>query len=389
MRRLLVGLLVVLAAATPAGADIVDKKHSVDDRIASLQGRVQAAKEKEAALKGEIDSVSSQIRGLEQQVGDVSERLEPLVHELELREVKLNKLNELFGVQTARLAFLRTQYRLSLHRLTRRLVTAYETETPDELSVLLSSHSFTDFIEAVDYIRFVAKRDKEISDAFLASRNEVAAAREHTKIARDAMEKQAKIVAVRVHQVRVLRDQLVAAKGQLDEERARKKADLDSLDAQARADAEEIDALLQVSADLAAKIRAAQAHSTVTRAPSSAGFIWPVNAPITSPFGWRWGRMHEGLDLGASYGSPIAAAAAGTVIWAGWEGGYGNLVVIDHGGGIATAYGHQSQIAVSVGQTVARGQVIGYVGSTGHSTGPHLHFEVRVNGQAVDPLGYL
>src|SRR4029079_9605323 len=130
----------------------------------------------------------------------------------------------------------------------------------------LSSHSFTDFVEAVDYIRFVAKRDKEISDAFLASRNEVAAAREHTKIARDTMEKQAKIVAVRVHQVRVLRDQLVAAKGQLDEERARKKADLDSLDAQARADAEEIDALLQVSADLAAKIRAPPAHSTLTRA---------------------------------------------------------------------------------------------------------------------------
>jgi murein DD-endopeptidase MepM/ murein hydrolase activator NlpD len=116
---------------------------------------------------------------------------------------------------------------------------------------------------------------------------------------------------------------------------------------------------------------------------------WPVSAPITSPFGWRWGRMHEGIDLGAAYGAPIAAAGAGTVIYAGWLGGYGNLTVIDHGGGLATAYGHQSQIAVTVGQQVARGQTIGYVGSTGHSTGPHLHFEVRVNGQAVDPLGYL
>ena len=143
-----------------------------------------------------------------------------------------------------------------------------------------------------------------------------------------------------------------------------------------------------MSADLAAKIRAAQSHSTVQRV-SGAGFIWPVNAPITSPFGWRWGRMHEGLDLGAAYGTPIAAAAAGVVIYAGWEGGYGNLTVIDHGGGLATAYGHQSRIAVSVGQSVAQGEIIGNVGSTGHSTGPHLHFEVRVNGQAVDPLGYL
>ena len=81
-----------------------------------------------------------------------------------------------------------------------------------------------------------------------------------------------------------------------------------------------------------------------------------MNAPITSPFGWRWGRMHEGLDLGAAYGTPIAAAAAGVVIYAGWEGGYGNLTVIDHGGGLATAYGHQSRIAVSVGQSVAQGE---------------------------------
>ena len=87
--------------------------------------------------------------------------------------------------------------------------------------------------------------------------------------------------------------------------------------------------------------------------------LWPVSAPVTSPFGWRWGRMHEGVDLGAPYGAPIAAAAAGTVIYAGWLGGYGNLTVIDHGGGLATAYGHQSRIAVSVGQSVAQGEIIG------------------------------
>jgi murein DD-endopeptidase MepM/ murein hydrolase activator NlpD len=389
MRRLVIGLLVVLIVAAPAGADIVDKKQSVDERIASLQGRVQAAKEKEAALQSEIDAVSTKIRGLEQEAGDVSERLVPLEHELELRELKLNKLNALFAVQTQRLRFLRAEYRTALARLTHRLVAAYEADTPDELSFLLSSRSFADFVDGLDYIRLVAHRDKEITDSVLASRNEVAAARAHTKVARDSMEHQAKIVAVRVHQVRVLRDELLAAKQGLGEARDRKKADLASLSASERADAEEIDSLQQVSADLAAKIRAAQSHSTVTRSTSSSGFIWPVSAPITSPFGWRWGRMHEGIDLGAAYGTPIAAAAAGAVIYAGWEGGYGNLVVIDHGGGLATAYGHQSRIAVSVGQQVAQGQIIGYVGSTGHSTGPHLHFEVRVNGQPVDPLGYL
>jgi murein DD-endopeptidase MepM/ murein hydrolase activator NlpD len=99
--------------------------------------------------------------------------------------------------------------------------------------------------------------------------------------------------------------------------------------------------------------------------------------------------MHEGIDIAVPSGTPVAAAASGTVITAGWLGGYGNLVVIDHGNGLATAYGHNSSVTVGAGQSVAQGQVIAYSGSTGHSTGPHVHFEVRVNGSAVDPLGYL
>ena len=117
--------------------------------------------------------------------------------------------------------------------------------------------------------------------------------------------------------------------------------------------------------------------------------IWPVSGPVTSGFGWRWGRMHEGIDIAVPTGTPVAAAASGRVIYAGWMGGYGNLVVIDHGGGIATAYGHNSSIAVGNGSSVSQGQTISYAGSTGHSTGPHVHFEVRVNGSPVDPLGYL
>ena len=146
------------------------------------------------------------------------------------------------------------------------------------------------------------------------------------------------------------------------------------------------------SAALAAKIRSAQSAAVVpgpTGAPSAAGFIWPVHGVLTSGFGWRWGRMHEGIDLAVSSGTPVVAAAAGTVIVAGWMGGYGNLVVVDHGGGIATAYGHNTSVTVGVGQQVAQGQLIAYSGNTGHSTGPHVHFEVRINGGAVDPMGYL
>jgi murein DD-endopeptidase MepM/ murein hydrolase activator NlpD len=388
MRRLALGLVALLVVAAPAGADIVDHKQSVDARITALQARVARAQEQEASLRQEIDDVSGRIRGLEQQVGDVSTRLAPLERELRLREVKLNRLNALFRVQSDRLAFLRAEYRIALGRLNHRLVAAYESNTPDELSILLSSSSFSAFLDGLDYVKLVASRDRQIADAVRSSRDEVAAALAHTKVARRDMLHQAKIVAVRVHQARVLRDQLLASRGALVDAQTRKKADLASLSAQEQADAGEIDSLQQVSAELAAKIQAAQSHSTV-RSTGTGALSWPLSAPITSPFGWRWGRMHEGIDLGAAYGTAIAAAADGTVIYAGWLGGYGNLTVIDHGGGLATAYGHQSRIAVSVGQQVSRGEIIGYVGSTGHSTGPHLHFEVRVNGEPVDPLGYL
>jgi murein DD-endopeptidase MepM/ murein hydrolase activator NlpD len=119
-----------------------------------------------------------------------------------------------------------------------------------------------------------------------------------------------------------------------------------------------------------------------------------VQGPVTSPFGPRClpngdCSFHPGIDIGAASGTPIHAAAAGTVIYAGWMEGYGNLTVIDHGHGLATAYGHQSSIAAGVGSSVSQGSVIGYVGCTGYCFGPHLHFEVRVNGEPVDPMGYL
>ena len=114
-----------------------------------------------------------------------------------------------------------------------------------------------------------------------------------------------------------------------------------------------------------------------------------MNGPVVSGFGMRWGRMHEGIDIAVPTGTQIRAAASGTVSIAGVEGGYGNYTCIDHGGGLSTCYAHQERILVSSGQQVAQAQVIGISDCTGHCLGPHVHFEVRVNGQAVDPLGYL
>ena len=134
--------------------------------------------------------------------------------------------------------------------------------------------------------------------------------------------------------------------------------------------------------------RASRAQRRRPAAPRR-NWVRPSGGPLTSRYGYRWGRMHRGIDLGASYGSPIYAAAAGHVSYAGPEGGYGRLVTIRHAGGITTAYGHMSRIVVRRGQRVSAGQVIAYVGSAGRSTGPHLHFEVRRGGAYLNPLTFL
>ncbi|MEA2485944.1 MAG: hypothetical protein QOD46_1055, partial [Actinomycetota bacterium] len=148
------------------------------------------------------------------------------------------------------------------------------------------------------------------------------------------------------------------------------------------------------SAQIAALLQAAtgQSGSIVT---GGGQLVWPAVGPITSPFGWRihpifhTREFHPGIDIGAPYGATVSAADAGTVEFAGTMSGYGNVLVIDHGGGLATLYGHLSAYSVSVGQSVGRGAPIANVGCTGWCTGPHLHFEVRISGTPVDPMPYL
>jgi murein DD-endopeptidase MepM/ murein hydrolase activator NlpD len=179
-------------------------------------------------------------------------------------------------------------------------------------------------------------------------------------------------------------------------------------DYQARADQlqaaeDELTAVINqhLAEEAAAQARAAGEVATASvpmpklTASSAGGFIMPTDGEVSSSFGYRRHpilgtvRLHAGTDFGAGYGSPIWAAKDGEVIFAGWNGGYGNCVIIAHEGGLSTLYGHQSDIAVSVGQEVSQGEIIGYVGSTGQSTGPHLHFEVRVGGQPEDPMLFL
>jgi murein DD-endopeptidase MepM/ murein hydrolase activator NlpD len=391
VRRAALVLVFAVVAAAPAGADtIVEHKQSVDAKIAALGEQVANAQEREASLRAEVEAVSSEIRALAQRVNDISVDLESLEHELDLRRERLRQLNELFRLQTERLKLLRRQHAIALRRLGDRVDSLYRQDRPDTLSLLLSSTSFADALDVFDYLQRIADADRRIANEVGAAKNRMRAQREQTRTTRKRHRQETRVVAVRVAQVRALRDRLAASRSGLVAAQAQRQEDLAELTAEQRQELAEMEALQAVSATLTAKIQAAQsAAGTGGGTPSASGLIWPVLGPVTSPFGWRWGRMHEGIDIGAASGTAIRAAAAGTVIYAGWLGGYGNLTVIDHGGGLSTAYGHQSSIAAGYGASVAQGQVIGYVGSTGHSTGPHLHFEVRVNGVPQDPLGYL
>ena len=392
MRRLTLALVVLLLAATPAFGDDVTKKHQVDNTISNLQDRLAAQKQREQSLRNEVADFTSRIRTLEGKVGDVSLRLQTLEADLSLHQRRLNALNALFSIQTKRYSFLEVQYASSISTLNRRLVDIYESDTASTLDVFLGARNVQDAIDKVQYLNDIGVQDRRIAREVSVAKAQVKAARAKTKLLRTNVQGETAVISARTAQTRDVRNQLVGAQNDLSANKDKKLTDLSHLTADERAEVGEIDALQAASNAIGDRIRAAQAQhgsSGAASTPSASGLAWPVGGPVTSPFGWRWGRLHQGIDIAASTGTPIHAAAAGTVIYCGWEDGYGNFVVIDHGGNLATAYGHQSAIAVACGQSVAQGQVIGYVGSTGHSTGPHLHFEVRVDGNPVDPMGYL
>jgi len=384
-------LALVMLVAAPASGGIYDRKQDIDDQIAGVQSKLAQAREREASLSAEIASVSQKIQALESEVGDVSSRLAVLEKDLALHQRKLDHLKELFDLQSERLTFLRSQYMVAVDRLSARLVAVYEGGEPSTMDVLIDADDFSDVLDQLDYLNSIAAQDRGIVKNVEGARDHMRELRARTGKTKARVAAITHVVRVRTEQQRSLKNQLVSRQQGLSAARGARKNSRAAVREDARHYASEAAALQAQSANLAAQIQASRAtitYSSGDSTPSSSGLIWPVNGPVVSPFGWRWGRMHEGIDIAAGYGAPIAAAAAGVVIYAGWMGGYGNLIIIDHGGGLATAYAHQSSFAVG-GGSVSQGQVIGYVGCTGHCFGPHVHFEVRINGSAVDPLGYL
>ena len=379
-RRLAIVCVACLALAAPAAGDNGGK-------LGQVQARIAAARAKEARLTKQINEVTSSIRTLEAKVGDVSRKLSLLEQDLQLHERRLDKLDALYAFETERLTFLQRASARALHELNLRMIDIYETHDPTLVEVIIESDSFQDALNRIHYLDSIAQQDKHVAARVRSARNEVHATRERTKTVRARVHAETLVVAVRTHQQREAKSELLASQSRLSNKRTHQKTQLASTRDQERELIAEANTLAAEDSRIRGQLAAAQGSTDST--PSASGLIWPVSGPVVSPFGYRWGRLHAGIDIGVPYGTPIHAAAAGTVVLAGWVGGYGNYTCIDHGGGMATCYAHQSSFAVSTGAQVGQGEVIGYVGCTGHCFGPHLHFEVRINGNPVDPLGYL
>ena len=411
-RRLLLAaaLCATLLVVAPAGGDPGDEKQRVDDRIGELRQKTEQAEQEEAVLSSEISAASARVRDLQGQVDAEQRQLDGLESQLAAERANLTRLNELYETQTTRLETLQAEHASAVVQLEERVREIYMQDTPDVLSFVFGATSFGDLLDNIELLNDIGRQDARIVDRVADGERKTRNARRETAATRETVQETTRLLAQRVSEQRAVRDRLVVARNEFAAANEARERTLARVRADHAHDAEELDVLQTESAALAAQNRAAQAPApAVSPAPaaspstgpapaapsssspavSSSGFIFPVSGPVVSGFGPRGGAMHEGIDIIAAFGTPVVACASGTVIRSDYGRGYGNVVVIDHGGGLTTTYAHNSSLVARVGQSVSQGQVIAYVGSTGNSSGPHVHLEFRINGTAVDPFNYL
>lgn len=393
MTRRTVGVVALaLVMVASAGAQTPEsEKAAVDARIAALQAEIAASKEEEGVLTSQLSAVVTELEGAQAAVDSAQVSVSALEAELSSAQARLDELTALLARQTKRLERLKAEYTKAVAILEARVRAAYIDEPPDMLAFLVSASSFDEIIDNVELLSRIGSQDQRIARQVEKARTDAAAERKATIETKRLQTATVSVISARTYDARVARDRLALERDRLSTVESLKQSALTNTRESREDYLREVEALAAESAALAATIR--QAHtdsgSTGDGQPSGAGLIWPCDGVVVSGFGMRWGRMHQGIDISCSFGTPNRAAAAGTVIYSGWLGGYGNLVVVDHGNGLSTAYAHATSNVVGVGQSVSQGETVSLVGSTGNSSGPHLHFEVRVNGQAVDPLFYL
>jgi murein DD-endopeptidase MepM/ murein hydrolase activator NlpD len=374
------------------------------DRLEQIERRKQEVERKRSELSARESNLSTAVKDLDAKRAQAETDVRSLDARLSTLDREIAKVEEELAQTQVELALLHddlleVQKRLvgRTNLLTERAVASYKAGPTAYLDGLLSSETFSDLSDRFTYYESAQNADSELVE-------QIQVLRDATEVQRDLVEeKRAEIAAAHqklatnrneVAQLRSEKAELLAARkaavaqkkellGGVRQNQAR----LERVAAQLEQESSQIEAMLAASA---------AGGTTGGPLPSGGGrFGWPAAGPVTSGFGYRshpiFGdrRFHSGIDIGAGHGAPVVAAGGGTVVFVGTMSGYGNYIAINHGGGLATTYAHLSAFSVSNGQSVSRGQPVGSVGCTGFCTGPHLHFEVRVNGSPVDPMPYL
>lgn len=384
-----IAVLVALALAQPAQAQSISETRRKRDEV----------RQKKAQVASELDALNASDEQLEAAVGVLTGQVKAQEASAQAAGQALQAAMSAVAEAEARLAATRNRLAGLRHAVVGRAVSAYVRPQEEGITEVIQAKDVGEASRRRTLLNQVNNNDRNVMD-------QLKAVNEDLTIQQAELEKARKVADERRRAEQARLGELVGA--QRDQQRLAA-----ALQARIGAYQSEADSVAQLEAGLNALIRtkeqeaaqarlAAQAQAAaraLSRVPgddpgpddriSGAGLAWPLRGPITSPFGSRWGRLHAGIDISAGMGTPIRAAKGGAVIFAGSMNGYGNVVIIDHGGGLSTLYAHQSRLGTNDGASVAQGQVIGFVGSTGHSTGPHLHFETRVGGSPQNPMRYL
>ena len=371
--RYVSALLAVSLLLSPTYLSTAD---DLDNELQDVQGQIEESRSTQASWQAIITDIAEKLKAIQAELDEATRKLQAIKKEQDQVNLQIKQLQE--EIQKAEV-----QLRARQAILNKRVRVIYMHGQLSYIEVILGANSFSDFANRLELLKRIIRSDFNLIQEIQQRKAAI----------------EAKKVEIEKEKARL--DELASEAQKVQDEVKAKKAEQQRVLAHART---QQDAAKQMEADLIARSneirqmiqsRMQQNSGSDQIVHGNGTFIWPCNGPITSPFGYRTHPIfgttiyHSGIDIGVDYNTPIHAADGGTVILAGWCGGYGNAVIIDHGNGLQTLYGHNTSVAVSEGQTVSQGQVIAYSGSTGYSTGPHCHFEVRRNGEAVDPMGYL
>lgn len=373
----------------PAYAD------DLDDQVQDLQGQIDSSRLEQENWQQVIEDVSAKLKQIQADLDTANARLQSIqTKQAEINAQIAQTQNEIVKME----AYLKTRQDV----LNRRVRAIYMHGQLNYLEVILGANSFSDFANRVELLKRVIRSDYnlilEIQKQKAAIEAKKAQLEEDKRqldaLAAEAEKTRQEIAKKKAEQQKVLdaAKSNKAAAAQMEQDLNAQLASVRNLIQQRLAAAE---AARQAAQQQAASDDEGGGGSDDNYVQGTGAMGWPCSGPITSPFGYRTHPIfgttifHAGIDIGVDYGTPIHAADSGVVVYSGWISGYGNAVIIDHGGGISTLYGHNQSLAVSEGQSVSKGSVIAYAGSTGNSTGPHCHFEVDVNGSPVNPMGYL